>query len=215
MKYEAFFFDMDGTLLESGTGVVNAFRYAAEKMRLPFPPDLHPRLLVGPPLRWSFERYFGLTNTQVEEAVMLYREYYGTRGAYEAAPYPGIPELLRDLNATGKPVCLATSKYVVMAERMVDHFGFRPYLSHLAMSGGRENISAKKDMVAELLRDCATAPGRAVMIGDTAFDVEGGLANGVAFIGVLYGYGSREEMEREGANVFAQDVGALRELLFS
>jgi phosphoglycolate phosphatase len=144
-----------------------------------------------------------------------YREYYREIGLFEAECYPGIRDLLRDLRRAGAKVCLDTSKYAAMAERMLEHFGLRPLIDHMAMSAGGERHSAKKEMLLDVLAACGKRPGAAVMIGDTHYDAEGALAVGMPFIGVLYGYGTREEMEKAGGSVFAADVPELKKLLFS
>ena len=120
-----------------------------------------------------------------------------------------------DLRGAGATICLATSKYSVMAEKMMEHFGLRPLLDHMAMSGGTERRSTKKDMLLEVLAACGTGPGQAVMIGDTMYDAEGAREAGTAFIGVLYGYGAREEMEQAGGSLFAADAEELKRMLFA
>lgn len=215
MSGRAVLFDLDGTLAESATGVINGFRYATERMGLPFPPGLDERRLVGPPLLWSFRHFWRLDDAEAERAVMLYREYYGTRGVFEARLYPGVEPLLRELETAGVRVCLATSKYGLMAKKMLAYLDITHYFAHLSMSGGREGHSAKKELIAGCLEATGAAADRTVMVGDTEFDAKGAREAGVPFIGVLYGYGVREEMEAQGASCFAADVGELKDLLFA
>lgn len=211
----AFLFDLDGTLVESAAGVVNGFHYAIERMGLVFPDGLQERRLVGPPLLWSFREFWGLDDTDAERAVMLYREYYGTRGVYEAVPYPGMEDLLGELAAAGARLCIATSKYGVMARKMLDHLGLTPLFAHLSMSEGREGHSTKEALINGCLEALRIPATKAVMVGDTGFDARGARETGVPFIGVLYGYGTREEMRAEGASRFAADVAELKALLFA
>lgn len=213
MKGRAILFDLDGTLAESAEGVVNGFQYATDRMGLAFPGDLDRRRLVGPPLLWSFREFWHLSDTEAERAVMLYREYYGTRGVYEAKLFPGTEEMLRELAASGARLCIATSKYGVMARRMLDYLGITPFFAHLSMSGGREGHSTKKDLIDDCLEALRIPPAGALMVGDTGFDAMGARECGVPFIGVLYGYGTKEEMQAEGATCFATDTAGLKALL--
>jgi phosphoglycolate phosphatase len=172
------------------------------------------RRFLGPPLRHGLHALLGLTGAELDAAVGIYREYYRERGLFEAECYPGIRELLPELRSAGATICLATSKYSVMAEKMMEHFGLRPLLDHMAMSEGSERRSAKKDMLLEVLAACGTRPGQAVMVGDTMYDAEGAREAGTEFIGVLYGYGTREEMEQAGGRLFAADAAELKKMLF-
>lgn len=152
---------------------------------------------------------------KIEKAVAVYRDYYGRAGAFEAELYPGIKTLLEDLNRAGTAVCLATTKYSVMAEKMMDHFGIRGLIRHAAMSTINQTNSAKKEMILDILQRSGQSCGQAVMIGDTTYDAEGAAAAGVDFIGVLYGYGLRGEMEQAGARRFVADAAGLRAELLS
>lgn len=215
MKYPITVFDMDGTLLDSAPGVVNGFKEALAHFGRPWPEDFDIRPCLGPPLNWSFTVKLDVPSEQVEEAIAAYREYYGRRGIFEAELYPGVKELLTDLNEAGVQVCLATTKYSVMAEKMMDHFGLRPLIRHAAMATVNQTKSAKKEMLLDLLERCGGRPREAVMIGDTRYDAEGAVAAGTDFIGVTYGYGLRKEMEEAGGREFAADVKALRAALLA
>lgn len=210
--YDTVIFDMDGTLLDSSPGIYNRFNYALKHFNLPFP-DIEPRSLIGPPLALSFEKYVGLKGAEINEAVDKYREYYSRHGAYEAKPYQGSIDLLRELGNTGARVALATSKYSVLAEEMLRHFKMDHYFQFLQMSGEREAHSTKKEMIENVCEFFGSAKNATVMIGDTLFDVEGAREAGVEFIGVLYGYGSRKEMEEAGGRAFASDTDELRKML--
>lgn len=211
--YENVIFDMDGTLLDSAPGVINALHYSLDRLGISVSKGFNERAVVGPPLAYTFNFTLGLDMEATNKAVALYREYYGPIGAFEAELFHGIADLLRDLKSAGAAISLATSKYSVMAEKMMDHFNIRPYFDFAAMSQGREVTSQKKKMIEQILADSGTPPDRTVMIGDTSYDAEGARQAGTAFIGVLYGYGGREEMEAEGGRVFAADVAGLRSLL--
>ncbi len=210
VTYNTVIFDLDGTLLDSAPGIYNGLRHTLDRLGLIWPDSVEPRLFLGPPLAYSFRTFLGLAPELIDRAVEIYREYYGATGALEARPYPGIFELLWDLKEAGARVCLATSKYSAMAEKIMDHFGLRSLIGFAAMSDGREVVSNKKDMILRVLEHCGAEPREAVMVGDTQYDAKGASEAGVPFIGVLYGYGRQSEMEDAGGGRFVADVPALR-----
>ncbi len=212
-KYETVIFDLDGTILDSAPGIYAGLKYALDKMGQPFPADLDLRRCLGPPLTWTFTDLLMVPENQAAEAVDIYRDYYGAKGIYQAEPYPGIMDLLRDLELAGAAICLATTKSQVMALKMLDYFGLTPLIKEAAMSSGRDKKSHKQEMIADVLARAGGRPASAVMIGDTFYDAEGAVGAGVDFIGVLYGYGTREDMAARGGKKFVSDVGSLRALL--
>ena len=214
LKYDTIIFDKDGTLLDSAAGVLNSVHYALDRLGLPFPDGLEARRLVGPPLRHTYHHVLGVSLDRLDEAVDLHREYYGARGLFEAAPYAGAERLLADLHAAGGRVCIATTKYRPLAQRMLEHFALTPYIFHAEMSDGTEMSSAKSGMLARVLAAAGCAPESAVMIGDTVFDAESAKDTGIPFIGVLFGYGTREEMEAAGAARFVGSLEAVRAEVF-
>ena len=215
LKYDTIIFDKDGTLLDSVPGVLNSVHYALDRLGLPFPAGLEARRLVGPPLRHTYHHLLGVGLDRLDEAVNLHRDYYGTRGLFEAAPYAGAERLLADLHAAGGRVCIATTKYRPLARRMLEHFALTPYIFHAEMSDGTEMTSAKQGMLTRTLKRSGVPPGRAVMIGDTRYDAEAARDTGIPFIGVLFGYGTRLEMEAAGATRFVADIEGLRAELFA
>ena len=236
LKYKTVIFDLDGTLLESAPGVINAVRYALNKLNLPFPagldagpnarpdagpnakPDARPnasfdeRKLIGPPLKSSYQDILGVSPNLVEQAVNLHREYYGSKGAYESKLYPGVGALVKKLHQAGAQVCVATSKFHVVAKEILAHYDLMQFITYSAMSDGTELSSKKAEMIAKVLDFCKSSPQSTVMVGDTYFDLEGAKQNNVPFIGVLFGYGSRCEMQ--GANYFVNNISELEKVLF-
>lgn len=213
MKYKTVIFDMDGTLLDTAQGVMNAVRYSLDKMDLPHPQNLTTSFVIGPPLHSTYKKLIGPDLEQINMGVNLQREYYGSKGLYEAKPYPGIMELLEELKKAKVNICIATAKYKIMAEKMFDHYNLRQYICHAEMSNGKETTNSKQAMVAAVLKHTKSSPEQSVMIGDTCYDTDGAIKNNVDFIGVLYGYGCKESMERSGAKYFANNVTELHELL--
>ena len=208
--YDAVLFDLDGTLTESAPGIMRSAGYAARKLGyVDFDPQVL-RRFIGPPLFESFQKIFGMDEAQALKAVELYREDFDAVGWSVNAVYEGIPILLRALKRAGIKICLATAKPMVFAERILRHFGLWRFFD-VAIGITLEDHHADK---AKLVR-AATPAGceRPVMIGDRFYDVEGGRANGMDTIGVLYGYGSREELVQAGATHIAANVAALWDIL--
>lgn len=215
MRWDLLFFDLDGTLTDSGPGVMGAVRYAFGAMDRCAPDETALRSFIGPTLIDSFSRYF--PPGQAEEAVGKYNEYYAETGWLENAPYPGIEDCLGALRGAGARLFVATSKMEASARRVLDHFGLSPYFKAVCGATADDAAHGAKDVVlcAALQQAGCEDPKRAVMIGDRKFDILGGRAAGLETVGVLYGYGSREELTAAGATEIAETVQDLQTLLLS
>ena len=210
MAWDTILFDLDGTLTDSGPGILNAVAYAVGKLGLPAHERDFYRRFIGPPLQVSFQTWCGLDEAGARRAVEVYREYYNDTGIWENAPYPGVPELLGELEAAGKVLMVATAKPEESALRVLEHFGLMPYFRYVAGATPDES----HDQKAQAIRRClARSAGTAVMVGDRSHDIRGAHENHIAAIGVLYGYGSRAEFEEAGADGIAADIPALGQML--
>lgn len=212
--YEIVVFDIDGTLLKSELGAMNALRYTTDKMGIPFPSEEVQRKFIGPPLHYNFHELMGMSEEDTVRAIDIFNEYYLPKGTFEAEIYPGLMELVKELYSQGIKVCIATAKSKAMADQVVGHFGILPYLTHMETTPDSEATSEKKVLLSRILKATGTPAEKGVMIGDTLYDAEGAIQNGMPFIGVTYGYGTREAMESVGARAFAKDAQELRALLF-
>ena len=210
--------DLDGTLTDAGPGIVNCIRYALDDMGIEHPDDATMRTFLGPPLADTFRRHFGMTSEQIDHAIAKYRERYHDVGLFENAVYDGIPELLQELNDAGVVLAIATSKPTYSATRILEHFALD---RHLVFIGGADLAGVRHDkasVIAHTLeelhaRDRLDADARLIMIGDREHDVHGARAHGIDTIGVLWGYGSQEELLGAGAVQLAQSPAALGALL--
>ncbi len=213
-RFDAVFFDLDGTLTDPGEGITNSVAYALRKNGVTVPPREELYSFIGPPLRESFMKYFGFSPEQAMRAVSDYREYFAERGIFENEVYNGIPALLSDLQREGSAVILATSKPTVYAVRILERFGLASFFACTVgseLDGTRVN---KGEVIAYAMKKSGFSdPSRIIMVGDRKHDVEGAQENGMAAIGVLYGYGSRGELEAAGACCLAQSAEELRTLL--
>ncbi len=198
--------DLDGTLVDPAEGIVASARHGLERMGVPTEPDEDLTWLIGPSIRLSFARLLqeraGKTDpADTEAAVAHYRERYAAWGLTAATPYPGIHEVLARRRAAGDRLILCTAKAQPFAERVVAHFGFAPLLDAVYGPGLDGRLEHKADLMAHLLAAEGIAPDEATMVGDREHDILAARANGVASIGVLWGYGDRAELEAAGADL--------------
>ena len=204
---KAILFDLDGTLTDSGEGIINCAAIALEHFGITPPARDKMRVFVGPPLRDTFYR-FGVPKDCLEEAVRVYRERYIPIGLFENYPYPGIEVLLQKLRDQGNRLFVATSKPEWMANAVLDRFQLSQYFEIIAgstMDGSREE---KADVIAYLLAQINDQQ-EAVMVGDTAFDVIGAAAHKIPTIGVGWGYGAPEDLLSAGAVAVANTTEEL------
>lgn len=204
-------FDLDGTLTDSGEGILNSAAYALEQLNVPVPSREEMRVFVGPPLHETFVK-FGVPRELAEEAVRLYRVRYIPIGKYENHPYPGIRELLETLQSRGHRLYVATSKPEGMSIDILEHFDLAKYFIRICGASMDASRTAKDAVIAYLLEETGEA-GNMVMVGDTEFDVLGAKTHGIPCIGVSWGYGETAAMEAAGAAAIAQDTEELLALL--
>lgn len=206
MQKEIILFDLDGTLTESGPGIVHSARLALEKLGCGPLPDETLQEFIGPPLLQSIIKYGGVSREEAYRGIGYFREYYESKGMYENSVYPGVTDMLESLRAAGKVLAVATSKPEETARKILEHFGLTPYFSVIVGASRDESKVEKADIIAEVLQILKvdeTKKPAVVMVGDRRHDILGAKENGIASLGVLYGYGSREELQEAGADLIA------------
>lgn len=213
LPFKTVIFDLDGTIAQSAPGVSKCVIAALERMNRPIPDEKTLRKFIGPPLCHSFMDFCGMTQEEADMGVVHFRDAYIGGGIYDNSTFPHIMELLNNLKEHSVQICIATSKPEPMAKIVLDHLKITPLLDYIAGADLDEHHSDKAELIQKGLTHCNTKPEHAVMVGDTHFDVYGAKQANTHFIGVLYGYGTREEMEREGAIQFAETVPALQRML--
>ena len=201
-------FDLDGTLTDSGEGIINCAALALRHFGLPVPSREEMRVFVGPPLHETFQR-FGVPADRTDEAIRVYRSRYIPTGMFENAPYPGVKELLETLKNEGHTLYVATSKPEEMSVTILERFGLAPYFDRICGASTDTSRSTKDAVIAYLLEQSGAREDM-VMVGDTKYDVLGAKAHGIPAIGVSWGYGDVQEMKDAGAMAI---VNTPRELL--
>jgi phosphoglycolate phosphatase len=207
-------FDLDGTLTDPREGIVACLKHALRGLGRPSPPDSDLLRCIGPPLKESFGRLLGSDDGKaIDTAIALYRERFSVTGIFENAVCPGVPSALAELQALGMTLYVATSKPHVFARRIVEYFGLGPFFRRVhgsELDGTRAN---KGELIEHVMQIESLSPRATVMVGDRAHDVLGAMARGVLPVGVLWGYGSREELEAAGATVLCEHPAMLAPLL--
>lgn len=211
MKQKAIFFDLDGTLTDSGEGIINCATLALEHFGLPVPSREEMRVFVGPPLDQTLIK-FGVPPEKAQEGIDVFRSRYLVVGKFENTPYPGIHQLLETLKKQGHRLFVATSKPETTSVEILHKFELAKYFEVICgatLDGTRVH---KADVIAYLLGKIGT-PEDILMVGDTAFDVIGAAAHGIKTIGVSWGYGKVSEMEQAGAVGIAHTMEQLEQLI--
>lgn len=208
---KAILFDLDGTLTDSGEGIMNCAKLALEHYGIEVPDREFLRVFVGPPLHDTFVK-FGVPPQEADHAIDIYRSRYIPIGKFENYPYPGIRELLEKLKADGHRLYVATSKPEGMSKEILEHFDLAQYFE-IICGASTDRSRSTKDMVIAYLLEQTGKDLEAVMVGDTAFDVLGAKTHGIPTIGVSWGYGLVDDMEQAGAAAIAHTTEELYTLL--
>lgn len=192
MPISGLLFDLDGTLLETEPGILASFRHTLQTLGLPPRSDAQLRTHIGPPLKTSWGELVGAELT--DRATEIYRQFYDAKGKFMARPYGGMLEALAQLS-TSYRLFIATSKRKVFALDMAEHFGLRPYFAEVYGLLPENLAEDKAALIARILLEQSLNPQETLMIGDRLYDLTGAKANGLGSIGVLWGYGSRGELQ--------------------
>ena len=204
-KPELILFDLDGTLTDPGLGITNSAMYALKKMGREVPPREELYFIIGPPLRETFANIFGFRGEEIDEGVRNYREYFRETGLFENEVYPGIPEMLETLKTSGYRLAVATSKPEIYALQILEHFGLADWFDGIYGASLDDTRGKKEEVITYALENLGVAdPEKVLMVGDREYDVLGAHSLGFPCMGVLFGYGSREELEAAGADLIAE-----------
>lgn len=214
--YSNVFFDLDGTLTQSEFGILEGAKRALTHFGVDCSDIKKLKKFIGPPLYVSFHDNYGFSEEDTQEAIRIYREYYTSKGVYQAPLYDGILDLLSDLKSTGKKVMMTTSKPLKMATTVAKNNEIFDLFDGIIGPGLDEKDSSKTILIRRAMDTLGLSDhdrDQIVMVGDRFYDIEGANEVGIDSIGVLYGYGEKEELSKAGATHLAEDVAALRKLL--
>lgn len=200
--YKTVLFDLDGTLTESGIGITRSVAYALKKRGIEETDQKKLDRFIGPPLIDTFQELYGFTEEEARQSVADFREYFSVKGIFENRVYDGAERMLQALQKAGKTCILATSKPEEYAVQIMERFGLVKYFAKICGATMDEKRTDKAAVIAYAMD--GTDKDTAIMVGDREHDVLGARAQGIPCIGVLYGYGSREELEASGADCLAE-----------
>jgi len=203
-------FDIDGTLLDSATGILAGFQHALRAGGVAVPAESELRVHLGPPLR-DFLALAGVTPERLDGAAQAYHEFYLAEGLRQAAPYAGIELLLSRLTEGGVTLATASAKRTTTAQAILAAHGLAPFFA--VIGGTDETHLTKAQTLAAVLAELTADPATTVMVGDRSHDIDGAHTVDVAAIGALWGYGVEGELVAAGADWLAQDVAACGRLL--
>lgn len=205
MVYNSIIFDFDGTICNTGEGIIKSVQYALEAFGYPLPEnDKDLSVFIGPPLVTSFMKHYGCDKEKAEALVVKYRERYTETGVYESELYPEIKRLLHALKADGVKIAVASSKPKVFIEVLLKKFEIMKYFDSVCGVEFNSDCETKASIIARALKELDSKPENALMIGDTHFDIEGAKENSIASVGVMWGFGSEEEFKAAGADFIAE-----------
>lgn len=210
-----YIFDLDGTLTDPMVGITTCVQYALAAYSIIEPDIRNLTKFIGPPLITSFMEFYGVDEDTARGMLVKYRERFSTVGLYENEIYPGIREMLDNLYRQGYKIAMATSKPILFAEKILEHFNIKQYFHALAGASMDESRNTKDAVLEYALSQLGTGDRPPVMIGDRKFDILAGKKLNIETIGVLYGYGSREELVAAGPTHLVDTVSQLSELLLN
>ena len=213
--YDLIIFDFDGTLADSREGIVATVNHALETTGRAAADAEAIFRLVGLPLDEVFARLFADLGLEGDPApaVQAYRSGWVEVGHARITLFPGIAELLAELRSRGQAMALATGKSLKGVERSVKHFGLEDYFSAVATTDTVARGKPFPDMVEKILAELSVTPERALMVGDTTYDLDMAHAAGAHSLAVSYGGHSRAELERASPRFVAETPEELAALL--
>ncbi len=216
-NFDYVIFDFDGTIVDTGEGILKSLQYAFAAFRDEVPTLDDLQVFIGPPLHYSFTKFFNVSEEEVDVYIAKYRERYSDIGLYECKLYDGMLDLLKKLKENKIKVGVASSKPQIFIEKLLDHLDLIYYFDFLCGTTFDDcKHVGKKELVEKTMRNLgATENDKVIMIGDRYFDIDGGNEAGVYSCGIAHGYGDREEFQEHNADFIAMNISDLDGILFS
>ncbi len=217
-NYEVIAFDLDGTLSDPARGLIQGFVYCFKKLGIAYESEESLRKYIGPSLYDEWQEDFGFTPEEANDAIEVFREYYNIYGWWDNDLYDGIPEMLDSLKRAGKKLVLATSKPLDTAKKVLELFDLTKYFDFIGGAVSHENdqkwqvLNWSLSSVGIDLEDPASL-AKCILVGDRKYDAEGAKICGIDSMGVLYGHGTKEEMDSSGFTVLVKSVADISNAL--
>lgn len=193
-KYKNILLDLDGTILDSGSGIMKSVQYVLDHFSMYHEPEEKLRKFIGPALLDSFMNFYGFSKEKAEEAVEYFRDYYPEKGMFDAFIYPGMRECIEIMAGDGKKLVLLTSKPIFFASQILQHFGLSDYFFMEIGPDLSEQSSDKTRLIEKALREGNFLKEDCLMVGDTKYDILAAKDVGIDSVAALYGYGEVEEI---------------------
>lgn len=212
-KYDVIAFDLDGTLTNPERGLLSAFVYAFKKLGVPYESRESLKRYIGPPLYDEWMKDFGWTFDEASAAIEIFREYYNVYGWWDNEVYPGIDVLLSELKKRGKKLLVATSKPEATAKRVLRLFGLDKYFDYIAGASSNGTNDLKWQILTRALDAVGAEKSSSILVGDRKYDAEGAKICGIDSFGVLWGHGSRDELEKAEFEYISENVESVLETL--
>lgn len=205
MRYKSIIFDFDGTLCNTGEGVMKSAKYALEAFGYAVPENLDElSYFIGPPLLITFQEKYGADPTRASELVNKYRERYNDKGLYESKLYDGIESLLNALKNGGFKIAIASSKPQKYVEMLLDYFNIKKYFDVICGVSFKADCEPKSDIILRAMKSLETEHNETLVVGDTHFDIDGARINHIDSVGVSWGFGTKFEFIESGAKFLAE-----------
>ena len=210
-----YLFDFDGTICDTAPGVLGCTKEALSEMGYAIPDEQTLRLFLGPPINWAMRNLAHVKEEDVETIVAAFRKRYTDGGMFNCTVFSGMEDLLKEARKAGHSVSVVSAKPEPFVKRITEHLGILDDFDYIAGAPMQEKLADKANNIRRAMEKTGFAGKNeeVIMIGDRLYDIEGAKACGIASIGVLYGYGTREELEGAGADQIAETVADLKEML--
>lgn len=207
MRYSAVIFDFDGTICDTGEGILKSAKYALDAFGYATPEDYNElTCFIGPPLLVTFQEVYGADPAKAEALVAKYRERYNNTGLYESCIYDGISDLLQKLKANNIKIGIASSKPLTYIETLLEKFDVKQYFDVICGVSFKADCESKSSIVSRCLKELGTEGNATLMVGDRKYDIDGARTNMIDSIGVMWGYGSKFEFIEAQAKFIAEKI---------
>lgn len=213
MKFNTVLFDLDGTLTDSFPGIADCVEYALSRFGIKVENRASLSVFVGPPLLYSFKKFYGFSESDARRAVEYYRELFRESGIYNNTLYDGVVELLSSLKESGVKLLVATSKPEVFARKILASHEIDGLFGFIGGATLTDERTSKEQVIDYVIKSCGTDKSSALMVGDREHDITGAHLCGIKAAGVLYGYGSRGELEFAGADFIAETPEDIKNII--